>query len=292
MFFRRQAFTLIELLVVIAVIAVLMGILMPALKKAKEQAQAVSCQANQKGYTLAVVMYAQDNDDAFTSSKVCYFVSQAALSNKGATWNTNWCNDDVNLNKYPELASEFFKYLANAKGLICPTFKQLASRSGIQDHKMKWDEGIDAVSNYNPWHNYTQNAYLGPKSASAAVVAKVSQVRDPATVFSFVDEGPFRKFDYNEQGLNDTNFFPIWTTDTARSALKGAGGNKSLIRPGIRSASSDSRYQYRIFSDVVAGFHNAPTGSLVDGKGNCAFVDGHVAAVSPDESFALAWPLR
>ncbi|MFC1763306.1 type II secretion system protein [Planctomycetota bacterium] len=288
---KRQGFTLIELLVVIAIIAVLMGILMPALKKAKEQAQAIACQANLKSFTLAVVMYAQDHDDAFTSSKICYFSSQEVLSSRGATWNTNWCNDDVNLNKYPELGSPFFKYLANARGLICPTFKRLASRSGIQDKNMKWDEGIDAVTHYNPWHNYTQNAYLGPTTASAAVVAKVSQVRNPTTVLSFVDEGPFRKYEFNQQGLNDTNFFPIWDTTKAREVLKSTGGNKLTIKPGVQSATSDPRFQYHIFSDVIAGFHNAPTGSWVDGKGNCAFVDGHVAAASPSMSFALSWPL-
>jgi len=59
---KRGGFTLIELLVVIAVIAILMAILMPALKIAKEQARGISCRSNQRNLALAYIMYAGDND--------------------------------------------------------------------------------------------------------------------------------------------------------------------------------------------------------------------------------------
>ena len=60
--YKGNGFTLIELLVVIAVIAVLMSILMPALRAAKELARGSHCLANQRSLVLAYTMYADDND--------------------------------------------------------------------------------------------------------------------------------------------------------------------------------------------------------------------------------------
>lgn len=60
---KSKAFTLIELLVVIAIIAVLMGILMPSLRLARDQAKRVHCISNVKTLALGWFMYKDENDD-------------------------------------------------------------------------------------------------------------------------------------------------------------------------------------------------------------------------------------
>jgi prepilin-type N-terminal cleavage/methylation domain-containing protein len=185
----RGGFTLIELLVVIAIIAILAGMLLPALSKAKTKAQAMACSNNLRQLSVGWTLYTDDFGDRLLVNH-----ARAETTERRQSWVNNiqdWATAPDNTNVALITSGKLSPYVSGATAIYkCPSDRVPASNGprlrSMALNSLVGDPG-QALDQFNP--NYAQ-------------MFKESDIRQPATTFVFLEEHP--------DTINDGFFVDSW----------------------------------------------------------------------------------
>jgi prepilin-type N-terminal cleavage/methylation domain-containing protein len=184
---KLKGFTLIELLVVIAIIAILMAILMPSLRIAKEQARSISCRSNVRTLTLAWLVYKDDND-----AKMVYGATPAYSANSTTA---AWVVMPPSLgDSTVEEKKEYIK-----KGALWPYVKKVEAYRCPSDRRQ-----------HSPYHKNAYRTYsivgglngLGSTGFGTTPLLRYTEIKQPASKWVFLAECDKRGYNMNSWVLN------------------------------------------------------------------------------------------
>ena len=166
---EREAFTLIELLVVIAIIAMLAGMLLPALARAKEEGRRIACVNNIRQLGLSLRMYADDNEGLFpvrSTGKPPRW--PGALRDGYKDLRLLVCPSDTNT---PRVARDFSNQAAG--GFLHPSYRNNALSYFLSFHTFRDNPGALLAGDRNV-------RVTGTSACSYAGLSTVSSIQFPS----------------------------------------------------------------------------------------------------------------
>ncbi len=206
----RGGFTLIELLVVIAIIAILAALLLPALSRAKQQAQSTQCMSNGRQLMVAWHMYADDNTDLLPPNdfpyETCYYTSGNKVSMKN--WVCGTMEQPIDAGMLSELTdpigTALSHYMPNPFVYHCPAdlyYDAQAKGPHVRSISMNsavgtvWSSSSTYTSGGPPIGSAVLGEWLDGKSYTAnnyLTYGKLSSftMPGPANTWVIMDENP------------------------------------------------------------------------------------------------------